>query len=202
MAFLVLRFWCHLTRLSPQAANPGCVLEDFVRWYSPRDYIEEEEEGGTPVMKGRLSARMMIPGNMWVEAWETARVTPARRQKRLFDDTREAEKVKASLKLRKPLRLMNVSSSGAALPGPAETCRPGSPSAALRPPGCGRQAEGGRWSFPSCRTFYTLLLLSSSKAPPLCQSRQKTSRQSGRAFNRLQVKPASCCTPSTRTTAS
>lgn len=48
---------------------------------------------GSLVMKGHLSARMKIPGNMWVEAWETARVTPARRQKRLFDDTKEAEKV-------------------------------------------------------------------------------------------------------------
>lgn len=79
----------------PQAANPGCVLEDFVRWYSPRDYVEEEEQNdqGQLVVKGTLSARMKIPGNMWVEAWETARVTPARRQKRLFDDTKEAEKV-------------------------------------------------------------------------------------------------------------
>lgn len=85
-----------------QAANPGCVLEDFVRWYSPRDYVEEEvvDETGSPVMKGRLSARMNIPGNMWVEAWETARVTPARRQKRLFDDTKEAEKVIFCLSVR------------------------------------------------------------------------------------------------------
>ena len=29
-----------------QAANPGCLLADFVRWYSPRDWIEGEEEGG------------------------------------------------------------------------------------------------------------------------------------------------------------
>lgn len=66
-----------------------------MRWYSPRDYVEEEEqnEQGEPVVRGTLSARMKIPGNMWVEAWETARVTPARRQKRLFDDTKEAEKV-------------------------------------------------------------------------------------------------------------
>ncbi|KAG8008872.1 Rab3 GTPase-activating protein catalytic subunit [Nibea albiflora] len=77
-----------------EAANPGCVLEDFVRWYSPRDYVEEEvaDERGNTVVKGELSARMKIPGNMWVEAWETARVTPARRQRRLFDDTKEAEK--------------------------------------------------------------------------------------------------------------
>jgi len=24
-----------------KAANPGCVLADFVRWYSPRDWIED-----------------------------------------------------------------------------------------------------------------------------------------------------------------
>lgn len=66
-----------------------------MRWYSPRDYVEEEvvDESGSSAVAGRLSARMNIPGNMWVEAWDTARVTPARRQKRLFDDTKEAEKV-------------------------------------------------------------------------------------------------------------
>ncbi len=28
--------------LSLQAANPGCLLGDFVRWYSPRDWIEDD----------------------------------------------------------------------------------------------------------------------------------------------------------------
>uniref|UniRef100_A0A8C4HB70 Rab3 GTPase-activating protein catalytic subunit n=1 Tax=Dicentrarchus labrax TaxID=13489 RepID=A0A8C4HB70_DICLA len=90
-----------------KAANPGCVLEDFVRWYSPRDYVEEEvvDEKGNTVVKGELSARMKIPGNMWVEAWETARVTPARRQRRLFDDTKEAEKVLHYLAVQKPADL-------------------------------------------------------------------------------------------------
>lgn len=66
-----------------------------MRWYSPRDYIEEEftDEVGDKVLRGELSARMKIPGNMWVEVWETAKPIPARRQRRLFDDTREAEKV-------------------------------------------------------------------------------------------------------------
>lgn len=66
-----------------------------MRWYSPRDYVEEEvtDEAGQTVVKGDLSARMKIPGNMWVEAWETAKATPVRRQRRLFDDTKEAEKV-------------------------------------------------------------------------------------------------------------
>uniref|UniRef100_A0A8C7VGN4 Rab3 GTPase-activating protein catalytic subunit n=1 Tax=Oncorhynchus mykiss TaxID=8022 RepID=A0A8C7VGN4_ONCMY len=78
-----------------KAANPGCTLEDFVRWYSPRDYVEEEvvDENGDTVVRGDLSARMKIPGNMWMEAWATAKTTPARRQRRLFDDTKEAEKV-------------------------------------------------------------------------------------------------------------
>uniref|UniRef100_A0A8D0C8F6 Rab3 GTPase-activating protein catalytic subunit n=1 Tax=Salvator merianae TaxID=96440 RepID=A0A8D0C8F6_SALMN len=90
-----------------KAANPGCCLEDFVRWYSPRDYIEEEiiDENGDVVVKGELSARMKIPSNMWVEAWETAKPIPARRQRRLFDDTREAEKVLHYLAIQKPADL-------------------------------------------------------------------------------------------------
>uniref|UniRef100_A0A8C8R4W1 Rab3 GTPase-activating protein catalytic subunit n=1 Tax=Pelusios castaneus TaxID=367368 RepID=A0A8C8R4W1_9SAUR len=90
-----------------KAANPGCCLEDFVRWYSPRDYIEEEvlDEKGNTVLKGELSARMKIPSNMWVEAWETAKPIPARRQRRLFDDTREAEKVLHYLAVQKPADL-------------------------------------------------------------------------------------------------
>ena len=42
---------------------------------------------------GQLSQRMQLPGNMWSEVWQSARSVPASRQKRLFDDTKEAEKV-------------------------------------------------------------------------------------------------------------
>ncbi|KAJ0070544.1 hypothetical protein NL108_015537, partial [Boleophthalmus pectinirostris] len=87
-----------------KAANPGCVLEDFVRWYSPRDFVVSEGEDGET--RGALSARMTIPGNMWLEAWDTAKATPARRQKRLFDDTTEAEKVLHHLSLLKPSELV------------------------------------------------------------------------------------------------
>ena len=38
---------------------------------------------------------MEVAGNPWLEAWNNAKPVPARRQKRLFDDTREAEKVGA-----------------------------------------------------------------------------------------------------------
>uniref|UniRef100_A0A4Y0BHL8 Rab3 GTPase-activating protein catalytic subunit n=1 Tax=Anopheles funestus TaxID=62324 RepID=A0A4Y0BHL8_ANOFN len=78
-----------------KAANLAGQLEDFIRWYSPRDWIEDEpvDEQDPFGRKGHLSARMLIPGNTWQTVWEGARPIPARRQKRLFDDTREAEKV-------------------------------------------------------------------------------------------------------------
>ncbi|XP_021357732.1 rab3 GTPase-activating protein catalytic subunit-like [Mizuhopecten yessoensis] len=90
------------------AANPGCTLIDFVRWYSPRDWIEEEviDDDGHVNKKCHLSPRMMIPGNIWKEAWESCRAIPARRQKRLFDDTKEAEKVLHFLSSMKPASLV------------------------------------------------------------------------------------------------
>ena len=36
---------------------------------------------------------MKTEGNIWAGLWEQARSVPARRQRRLFDDTKEAEKV-------------------------------------------------------------------------------------------------------------
>ena len=76
-----------------KAANPGCVLADFVRWHSPRDWDQD---------KCKLSPRMEIEGNIWKEAWENAKPVPAKRQRRLFDDTREAEKVLQYLTNLKP----------------------------------------------------------------------------------------------------
>jgi hypothetical protein len=56
-----------------QAANPGCILEDFVRWYSPLDWREEpgsglmfqgsaENAGKDGAVRGYLSARMQCQG--------------------------------------------------------------------------------------------------------------------------------------------
>jgi hypothetical protein len=36
---------------------------------------------------------MKISGNMWIEVWSNANPVSVRRQKRLFDDTKEAENV-------------------------------------------------------------------------------------------------------------
>ncbi|XP_077584476.1 rab3 GTPase-activating protein catalytic subunit [Stigmatopora nigra] len=90
-----------------KAANPGSLLEDFVRWYSPRDFLEKDtvNEHGQTEFEGHLSPRMKIPGNIWVETWENARTVPANRQRRLFDDTKEAEKVLHFLEMQKPADL-------------------------------------------------------------------------------------------------
>lgn len=68
-----------------KAANPGAELCDFVQWYSPRDW--RPDDGGS------LGDRMLLPGNPWVETWTVARPVPAARQRRLFDENREAEQV-------------------------------------------------------------------------------------------------------------
>ena len=36
---------------------------------------------------------MQQPGNTWLEVWQIAQPLPVQRQKKLFDHTREAEKV-------------------------------------------------------------------------------------------------------------
>ena len=42
-----------------KAANQGATFEDFVRWHSPSDWSAESG----------LSARMTLPGNVWVDLW-------------------------------------------------------------------------------------------------------------------------------------
>lgn len=75
-----------------KAANPGSELCDFVRWYSPRDWMPDDG--------GALGDRMLLPGNPWAEAWSVARPVPAARQRRLFDEVREAEQVLHFLRAR------------------------------------------------------------------------------------------------------
>lgn len=101
-----------------KAANPNGKLEDFIRWYSPRDWIEDANaktidgkreqkrmrkqkrtiqiytqtlhlfradsgscsDDTNQMRKGRLSSRMLIPGNTWQAVWNAAKPVPARRQ--------------------------------------------------------------------------------------------------------------------------
>lgn len=66
-----------------KAANPKAVLEDFIRWYSPRDWVNS-----------RLSVRMSSPGNLWQKLWCEALPVPALEQKPLFQPQNEGEKVR------------------------------------------------------------------------------------------------------------
>ncbi|KAI1315048.1 Rab3 GTPase-activating protein catalytic subunit [Mortierella claussenii] len=67
-----------------KAANPGCVLGDFIRWHSPKDWVED---------KGEMSARMADAGNFWQELWAHSKRIPVCRQAPLFNHNQEAAKV-------------------------------------------------------------------------------------------------------------
>ncbi|KAI8043527.1 hypothetical protein M5D96_004859 [Drosophila gunungcola] len=82
-----------------KAANPRGIMEDFIRWYSPKDWEEVTDELGQ--VKNQLSVRMTTEGNTWQKVWEQAQAIPISRQKRLFDDTNEALKVLHYLETRK-----------------------------------------------------------------------------------------------------
>lgn len=97
-----------------KAANPGCVLEDFVRWHSPPDWTENESGndsdacsvgGDSTSSRGRLSTRMRKAGNLWRELWETAKPVPAVRQAPLFDEDLAVEGVLTALEEISPLQL-------------------------------------------------------------------------------------------------
>lgn len=105
-----------------KAANPGCVIADFVRWHSPRDWIvdgtesassgpvpsplssplvtdtaaEERKQGDVGLsssMRGHLSARMSGPDNVWRQLWEKCQPIPVSRQPPSFNCEKEAEKI-------------------------------------------------------------------------------------------------------------
>lgn len=90
-----------------KAANPEAVFEDFIRWHSPGDWVNDEG-GRTSVSgnlteddskkdnwppQGRLSQRMSDHGNLWRKIWDEAPALPADEQKPLLDPNREGEKV-------------------------------------------------------------------------------------------------------------
>ncbi|XP_020230555.1 uncharacterized protein LOC109811275 [Cajanus cajan] len=85
-----------------KAANPGCILEDFVRWYSPPDWTESEESpkdrdsfygGESMSARGQLSLRMQKEGNLWRELWETSKPVPAVKQAPLYDEDLAVEDI-------------------------------------------------------------------------------------------------------------
>ncbi|XP_072951923.1 uncharacterized protein [Typha angustifolia] len=93
-----------------KAANPGCVLEDFVRWHSPPDWTEDgladnSFDGDGSSKHGRLSERMRKKGNLWRELWETAKALPAVEQTPLFDEDLSVESIFTTLEDIQPSKL-------------------------------------------------------------------------------------------------
>lgn len=91
-----------------KAANPGSCLADFVRWYSPKDWIAQtaEQQQDLPISgkdiwwfenQGMLSDRMRVgrlnSKHLWEQMWDTCVAMPVSRQKFLFDPMDESEKL-------------------------------------------------------------------------------------------------------------
>ncbi|XP_057795279.1 uncharacterized protein LOC131011517 [Salvia miltiorrhiza] len=96
-----------------KAANPGCTLEDFVRWHSPPDWTEDDTSSdlddtseGSDSVKGQLSRRMQKEGNLWRELWETSKPVPAVRQAPLYDEDLAVEGILDFLEVISPSELL------------------------------------------------------------------------------------------------
>lgn len=63
----LIQFAIFLDMEAFKAANPGCVIGDFVRWHSPKDWDEGH---------GRMSTRMQDAGNFWQELWAVSFFVP------------------------------------------------------------------------------------------------------------------------------
>lgn len=102
-----------------KAANPDSVFEDFIRWHSPGDWVDDDiKESGVSRShaaegskddwppRGRLSERMSEHGNSWRKLWKDAPTLPASEQKPLLDPNREGEKVLHYLETLRPHQLL------------------------------------------------------------------------------------------------
>ncbi len=108
-----------------RAANPDCVLEDFVRWHSPRDWLVADAVADAPLgchngewvyevaegkrQCGKLSSRMGEAGNLWKRLWQESRPIPVSRQKPLIDHVREGERILNLFEHMSPFQLLQES---------------------------------------------------------------------------------------------
>ncbi|KAL4172409.1 hypothetical protein KRP22_007573 [Phytophthora ramorum] len=113
-----------------KAANPRACLADFIRWYSPKDWIPfktpiDVNQTDLPLegrgvswyeQHGMLSERMRFGSgheHLWQQMWETSAPVPASRQKRLFDPLQESEKVYHYMETLSPHELFHQMLAGA-----------------------------------------------------------------------------------------
>ncbi|XVF20360.1 hypothetical protein REPUB_Repub11eG0191400 [Reevesia pubescens] len=99
-----------------KAANPDAVFEDFIRWHSPGDWVNDEGKANGPSKiliesndwppGGRLSQRMSDHGNLWRKIWNDAPILAIYEQKPLLDPNREGEKILHYLETVRPHQLL------------------------------------------------------------------------------------------------
>eukprot|EP01097_Dermamoeba_algensis_P010173 TRINITY_DN7418_c0_g1_i1.p1 TRINITY_DN7418_c0_g1~~TRINITY_DN7418_c0_g1_i1.p1 ORF type:complete len:528 (-),score=126.57 TRINITY_DN7418_c0_g1_i1:116-1699(-) len=82
-----------------KAANYDSAFEDFIRWYSPNDW-EDNETGGI------LSKRMQDPDNLWQQMWKQAEPLSVEQQKPIFNYNLEGEKAMHFLETLPPAHLL------------------------------------------------------------------------------------------------
>lgn len=124
-----------------KAANPGCVLADFIRWYSPKDWIPFDPLLGAATEAtlppdgqgvwwfaghGMLSDRMRFSAtpqstapssspqpHLWQQMWASAAPVPVAHQRCLFDPLHESEKIYHYLETISPHELFHQMLAGA-----------------------------------------------------------------------------------------
>jgi Rab3 GTPase-activating protein catalytic subunit len=99
-----------------KAANPMAEFADFVRWYSPNDWIIDSGVSAEELSsltskasckKGAVSSRMADSSNLWSKLWKKADPVPAQKQVPLFDHVKEAELALDFMKTISPLKLFS-----------------------------------------------------------------------------------------------
>lgn len=82
-----------------KAANPTGTLGDFVRWYSPSDWLGSRTGG-------RLSSRMAAENNTWAVLWNQCQPLPAAQQPPLYDALSQMQKALHYLETLPPADLL------------------------------------------------------------------------------------------------
>lgn len=76
-----------------KAANPEGCFEDFIHWYSPKDFIEAKyDQTGQLLERECLSERFQQANCLWRRIWQSSKPVPVSKQKRLFNYSMEAER--------------------------------------------------------------------------------------------------------------
>ena len=82
-----------------KAANPTGTLGDFVRWYSPSDWLGSRTAGC-------LSSRMAAENNTWAVLWHQCQPLPAAQQPPLYDALAQTQKALHYLETLPPAELL------------------------------------------------------------------------------------------------